>query len=129
MMWKIILIVVGLGHLGSALFMWFAPQVWYARVPGVAVMGPYNLHFVRDIALIFLVSAMALVWGGVRRDQTACVIGALWPVFHAVFHLWIWGARGLPLDLVAVTNLAGVQVPGWLAVLATVQLARQEDVI
>ena len=126
-MWKIVLTAIGIGHLGTAAFMWAAPQVWYESVPGVAVLGPYNLHFVRDIGLIFLVSGLGLIWGAVWRNLTAGVFGTLWPLFHALFHLWIWAGRGVALDLIALTNLAGIQLPGWLAVLAIIQLNRQEE--
>ena len=68
--------------------MWFAPHTWYETVPGIAMMGPFNLHFVRDIALIFGMSSAALAYGALKHDRTAAVCGAAWPALHALFHVW-----------------------------------------
>ena len=98
-----------------AVYMWFAPQHWYDTTPGVAMMGPFNLHFIRDVAIAFLVSGAALGWGVWKTDRSAAVIGAAWPCLHGLFHIWIWTQRGFPLDDIAMTNWFGIQLPAWLA--------------
>ena len=70
-MWRGILIGVAIYNLGLAGYLWFAPHAWYERTPGVAMMGPFNLHFIRDVALAYLASAAALGWGAWKRDVTA----------------------------------------------------------
>ena len=120
-MWRGILIGVAIYNLGLAGYLWFAPHAWYERTPGVAMMGPFNLHFIRDVALAYLASAAALGWGAWKRDVTAAVFGAAWPCFHALFHIWIWLGRGVPLDEIALVNLMGIQLPAWLALAAALQ--------
>ncbi len=109
-------LVYGLGglHLGTALWIWAWPLDWYATVPGVQDTGPANLHFMRDIALIYLVSGAGLIAAMRHRDRRLGLWAASWPGLHALFHLWIWAAhRGAALDLVALTNLVGIQAPAW----------------
>lgn len=125
-MWRPILLLIAALHFANALAMWFAPHAWYEAVPGVAMMGPFNLHFVRDIALAFGMSAGALAYGAARLDRTAAVCGAAWPCLHALFHIWIWFGRGLPLDEIARVNLTGIQIPAWLALAAALNFTRKE---
>lgn len=124
-MGRVLLFIIATLHVATAIFMWFAPQAWYDMTPGVAMMGPFNLHFIRDVALAFLMSGGVLAYGAWKHDKTAAVIGAIWPVLHAVFHIWIWVMRGLPFDRVALVNLMGIQLPAWLALLAAIKLSRQ----
>ena len=121
-MWRIGLILAGGLYLATAVYMWAAPQSWYEITPGVAMMGPFNLHFIRDIALVFLLSAGALAWGGLKNDKTAAVLGAAWPCLHAAYHIAIWLGRGVPIDTVAVTNLLGIQVPAWFAMACALKM-------
>ena len=39
---------------GNAIFMLVAPITWYETTPGVVLTGPPNIHFIRDIGLIYL---------------------------------------------------------------------------
>ena len=80
----------------------------------------------RDIALAFGMSAGALSYGALAHDRTAAICGAAWPALHALFHIWIWFARGLPFDQIALVNLAGIQIPAWLAFTAALSLTRKE---
>ncbi|MCA8900662.1 MAG: hypothetical protein KDA53_05370 [Hyphomonas sp.] len=126
-MWKPVLFLIAALNGLNALIMWFAPQYWYDTVPGVAMMGPLNFHFVRDIALVFGMSAGALAWGAVKLDRTAAVIGATWPCLHALFHIWIWAThRGAPFDQIAFVNLAGIQLPAWAALTAAFKFRTRE---
>jgi hypothetical protein len=124
-MWKWSLVTLGALAVANGVTMWFAPQTWYESVPGVADMGPFNLHFIRDIALIFGFSGGAMIFGAIRNIPVVAVAGAVWPAMHALFHVQIWIARGLPLDEVAFVNLAGIQVPAWLALFAAYRFSRE----
>ncbi len=117
-MMRTILYAIGGLYVLTAIYMFLAPQSFYDLTPGVAMMGPFNLHFIRDAGLAFLVSGGALVWGAAKQDRTALVLGALWPCLHAAFHIWIWFGRGLPVDEVALVNLFGIQLPAWMAMVA-----------
>jgi len=113
------------GITGVVIF--FAPQFFYDTVPGVRMMGPFNLHFIRDAGLAYFGSGvlLALAW---RREQYALALGgALWPCLHGLFHIQIWLARGAPADEVAITNLLGVQLPAWAALYAGWSLSRNRE--
>lgn len=112
---KIILVVIAVIYGVNALIMWFAPEFWYETTPGVSMMGPFNLHFVRDIALIYLLAAAAFIWAVRNHSQTVGFVGASWPCMHALFHVQIWIARGVPIDEVSFVNLVGIQLPAWAA--------------
>lgn len=126
---RLVLSLVAITYGVVAAHMWMAPHHWYESIPGVAAMGPYNVHFVRDIALAFLVSALSLGWASWKFNRTAAVIGAAWPCLHAVFHIWIWAMmRNMALDYVALVNLLGIQTPAWLALWAGLNLfTRRQD--
>jgi hypothetical protein len=75
-----------------------SPANWYFVVPGVTTTGPFNQHFVRDIGLIFLLVAIAMLTG----------VAALWLADHALFHFWevavgICETSALARDFTAVT--------------------------
>ncbi|MFY0662769.1 MAG: hypothetical protein JXR15_19925 [Shimia sp.] len=111
----------------NAALMWAAPQFWYEMVPGVLQTGGFNSHFIRDVALAFVVSALALASAAHLRDQRLALFGAAWPGLHAVFHIWIWAMhREATIDLISLTNLLGIQVPAWAAFYAAIQLNTEE---
>ena len=121
-MWRIVLFVFAILNVGLAKYMWFLPMHWYENTPGVAAMGPFNVHFIRDVALAYFVSGGALFYGAWKRNRTAAVFGAMWICAHAVFHIWIWLAmRGMAFDQVALVNLVGIQIPAWLALIGALK--------
>lgn len=121
-MYGVILIVIGAvsGLFGLAALS--APTVFFETIPGLAMMGGYNVHLVRDVGLALLASGAVMAWGGWRRDAALAAAGALWPVLHALFHLQLWTARGLALDVVFWFDLAAVFLPNALAVWAILRL-------
>lgn len=125
-MQKTVLLAVGVFALGNAGYIWFATGHWYETVPGVVATGPLNTHFARDVGLAFLSSGLVLLWAGQRGDRSAALCGGSWLGLHAVYHIWIWVARGLPADLVALTNLLGIQLPALAALWAAFTLTRKE---
>lgn len=120
----LVLYAVGGIYLVTAVYMFIAPQSFYDTTPGVSMMGPFNVHFIRDAGLAYLVSGGALVTGAARRDVSAALFGAAWPCLHALFHVSIWVGRGFPVDFVAFVNLAGIQGPAWTALAAGLGTAR-----
>ena len=110
---------------GTGLFIFLAPMAFYKTTPGVEMMGPFNLHFIRDAGLAYLASGLALGWGSWRRDRSLAIAGALWPALHALFHVQVWIARGIPLDFVALVNLVGIQLPAWLALFLAMRLTEE----
>ncbi|AJR26895.1 MULTISPECIES: hypothetical protein [unclassified Sphingobium] len=102
--------VLGLGSAANGLFMLASPANWYFAVPGVTTTGPFNQHFVRDIGLIFLLVAIAML-AGVARPVARVPLwsaAALWLAGHALFHFWevavgIRGPSALAQDFPAVT--------------------------
>ncbi len=123
---RLLLISIALLNLMTGVVIFFAPQFFYDTVPGVSMMGPFNLHFIRDAGLAYFGSGvlLALAW---RRKQYAFAFGgALWPCLHALFHIQIWVARGASVDQVALTNLFSIQLSAWAALFATWTLSRNE---
>ena len=125
-MQKIALFIVGIFALIIAAYMWLTPEHWYQTVPGVQETGPLNLHFARDVGLAFLSSGIALVYAVRLGDARLAFFGASWLIFHALFHLWIWLHRGMPMDLIAFTNFAGILLPAVLALWAAMTFPKEE---
>ena len=102
--------VLGLASAVNGAFMLISPANWYFAVPGVTTTGPFNQHFVRDIGLIFLLVAIAML-AGVARPVARVPLwsaAALWLAGHALFHFWevavgICGTGALAQDFPAVT--------------------------
>ena len=115
------LISIAVLYLLWGIYILVLPLQFYHLVPGVDMLGPYNSHFIRAAALSFSACGMILALGWHRGDYLLCLAGALWPVFHAAFHLQMWIARGFPADLVTVVNFVGIQLPAWAALWAALQ--------
>ncbi len=116
------MLVLAIYFLIMAIYIWFLPQTFYDNTPGLSAMGPFNLHFIRDVALVFLASGGAIVYGWRQRNQVALVCGAMWPFLHALFHVQIWGHRGFPFDYIWAVDLVGVVLPGVVAMFIAVRL-------
>lgn len=123
-MWRHALIFIALTNMLLAVYMWFAPMVWYESTPGVAPMGPFNLHFIRDVALTYLVSGAALGYGAYKGNQAFMLVGAAWPACHALYHIAIWFHRGLQFDTILIVNVAGIQLPAWIALIGAIKASQ-----
>ena len=106
----------------NALWMLLAPLHWYANLPAaVPDTGPFNPHFVRDIGVAFLTTAVALGWAArdLPRAYPLHVVATVFIVGHGLLHVWDILAGRLPMSH-WVIDLPGVFVPaalmGWLAV-------------
>ena len=85
----IVAIVLALAMAANALAMLAAPHWWYAAVPGVTATGPFNLHFIRDIGMAYLVVAAGLAWFAWRPSQgwPALVAAAAFLTLHSLIHV------------------------------------------
>jgi len=112
-----IALLLGLIMLANGIFMAIAPEPWYWLVPGVPDRGPFNQHFVRDIAFIYALSGAAFIYGAIysRHQLTLWLIPTAWLSLHAAFHVWevIVGICG-PESLIE--DFGGVTVPALLGV-------------
>lgn len=80
------LLALGLG--ANALWMLADPRLWYDSIPGVALTGGFNQHFVRDIGCAYLACALALAWRA--RDPgawPAALLAALFLLLHGGLHV------------------------------------------
>lgn len=82
--------LLGLGLALNGLHMLANPGAWYHRIPGVALTGPVNPHFIRDIACAYLVASSGLVWGLLKPAQAwvAALMGTAFLLMHAGVHLY-----------------------------------------
>jgi len=126
-MQRLIILLLAVNHLLTGVVIFVMPQWFYGTVPGVAELGPFNLHFIRDAGLAYAACGLLLALGWHRRDYLLCIAGCTWICFHALFHAHMWVARGMPADLVAWVNLFGVQLPAWLPLVMAVLLWRSRE--
>jgi len=106
----------GLALAANAVWMLADPGGWYGAVPRVGDTGPYNPHFVRDVAVTYLGLALALGLAAWRPGARPAVLwfAALLLGLHALLHLWDVAAARLPLDHLWI-DLPGVFLPPLLA--------------
>lgn len=126
-MLRTLLVALAALNITTGIVVFFAPEYFYNTVPGVSMMGPFNLHFIRDVGLAYFGSGLLMLTAWRRRDYAFALGGALWPCLHALFHIQIWIARGAPADIVAFTNLFGIQLPAWTALGAAWMLWRSSE--
>jgi hypothetical protein len=100
----------------TGVYVFAQPQAFYDMVPGLALMGPFSIHFIRDVGLAFLSSGAITILGGYHTRRDLALAGALWPSLHALFHVQIWSHRGFPFDAIFFFDLLAVISPALLAV-------------
>ncbi len=110
-------IAIGLGTLLvlNGLYMLVAPEHWYWAVPGVPDRGSFNVHFVRDIGIIYALCGGALVFGALYPSQRLGLwsVSAAWLTGHALFHFWEVGVGFVGVKSLAV-DFPGVTLPALL---------------
>jgi hypothetical protein len=98
-MFRTIAAVLGVFLAGGALWQMMAPLAWYDAVPGVVQTGPFNAHFVRDIAAAYITVAAGLIAFAWRPSagRPALMAAALFLVIHSGIHIFdaLCGARPL----------------------------------
>lgn len=122
-----LLLLIGAVTALAGLIALAAPAWFFETVPGLAMMGPFHVHLVRDVGLTLLASGLVMGWGGARRDWRLAAAGALWPMLHMLFHLQLWLARGAPLDAIFLFDLIALFIPSVLVVMAILSLRRARD--
>lgn len=87
---KVLGTVLGLGLLVNGLLMLRDPLWWYGAVPTVPLTGPFNQHFVRDIGLIYVITAIGFVHGAFRPATRvpAWIAATSFHVLHGSLHTW-----------------------------------------
>jgi hypothetical protein len=129
---RVLLGLLGLLNLGNGLLMLAAPHRWYETVPGVADTGPFNHHFVVDIALAYVASG-AFMLAAFREGRIASAValaGAAWPALHALFHISEWLEMGFPADAMnAATQVVGVVFIGLIGIALAFRQAREEGAL
>lgn len=114
----ILLALTGAGMAVNGLFMLIDPMMWFDTTPGVARTGLPNLHFIRDIGLVYFAVGAGLIWAvrDVHNRLALCVAASVWLMGHALFHTWevLAGVCTLSQYLV---DVPGVLLPGLLSVL------------
>ena len=88
-MHKLILSILAVWHGANGLFMLILPALWYETVPGVTHTGPFNGHFIADIAIAFLAAAAGLALATRHRGPLAAALLVAPAVFlggHAILH-------------------------------------------
>jgi hypothetical protein len=129
---RVMLLILGAFHILGGLWMLAAPAAWYASIPGIAATGPFNPHFITDIALAFIASGTGLILGARKAPWAGSVAaaGATWPALHALFHVWTWLSMGFPRALpVALSEVPGVVAIGALGAALAWLRVNQERVV
>lgn len=119
---RLALIALALTWCLTSIFIFSRPQAFHDVVPGLAMMGPFSVHFIRDVGLAFLASGLLLGWGSYSDARSTAYAAILWPMLHAAFHLQIWAHRGFPLDGIFAFDVVAVIAPPVLAMLGARQL-------
>lgn len=85
-----LLIVAGVYHLGLGLFQFAAPRQFY---DAVATFPPYNAHFLRDVASIFLATGIVLLIAAARRSWQVPVLSlvVIQYAIHVIAHIVDFG--------------------------------------
>ena len=97
---RALLVLLGVSHLITGLWMLAAPDSWYAAIPGVPATGPFNQHFIQDVGMAFVASGGLLALGAssMTRAGAFAIAGAIWPVLHSFIHIAGWFMHGLPAE-------------------------------
>lgn len=100
----------------TGIYIFFLPQVFYDNTPGLDLMGPFSIHFIRDVGLVYLAAGGITLRGALTRQRALALAGTLWPALHGLFHIQIWGMRGFPFDGIFMFDSVGVMIPALLGV-------------
>jgi len=120
---RILLIAISVLCTLTGFYIFFAPHQFYDNTPGLRTMGPFSMHFIRDVALVFFATGCTTMWGTMRRMRPVALAGFLWPALHAAFHVQLWAARNFVLADVAKSDLVAVILPATMAVIAAARLS------
>jgi hypothetical protein len=117
---RVIAVLLGIALGSNGVWMLAAPENWYLRIPGVVATGPANLHFIRDVGCIYVVTAACLAWlaSEPRRSWPAALACGAFLALHALVHVWDTAAGREPTHQL-LADLPTVVLPAllllWLA--------------
>lgn len=106
----------------TGLYIFFMPESFYALTPGLDLMGPFSVHFIKDVGLAFLASGGAILYGAVKGNKAVVISGISWIFLHALFHVQIWGMRGFPFDFIFFFDLGAVILPAFIGLWAALKM-------
>lgn len=112
---RLALIVFGVIWVLTGIYIFVLPQAFYNSIPGLDLMGPFSIHFIRDVGLVYLAAGGTTIYAGLTWQRSLAIAGTLWPLLHGLFHIQIWAMRGFPLDHIFYFDAAGVIFPSVLA--------------
>ena len=109
-------------NLANGLAMIIAPMTWYELTPGAAEVGPFNVHFVRDIGIAYIAAGAGLwlaVGDAAWKSASTAIVAMIFIGGHGILHLVEMFAHHLELTA-ALRDTALIVVPaaiaGWWAV-------------
>ncbi len=84
--------ITAMGLLANGLDMLLWPLEWYHSLASVEHTGPFNAHFVRDIGVAYLASALGVGLSAWRTDWLlpAGSVALVFLGIHAGLHLMEW---------------------------------------
>lgn len=106
----------------TGITIFYSPVSFYNLTPGVSSYGPYNIHFIRDIGLVYLSSGLIGIYGLRIVSAPLCIAAAAWSGLHGLFHLHIWAQRSFPFDGLFLFDLGAVVMPPIIIIL-TIKIA------
>ncbi len=110
----------------TGIMIFCSPVNFYNLTPGVSSYGPYNIHFIRDIGLIYLSSGLIGIYGLRIVSMPLCIAAAAWSGLHGLFHLHIWGQRSFPFDGLFFFDLGTVVMPP-VIIMLTIKIALSKE--
>ncbi|AKJ27212.1 hypothetical protein [Caldimonas brevitalea] len=118
---RVLTVTLSASFAANAVLMLALPRWWYDSVPGVALRGPFNLHFIHDIGVAYLAASVGLAWRAWSpAGAPAALVAALFLGLHAAVHVvdllaGRCGWESAKVDIVSVllpAVLAAVVAPG-----------------
>lgn len=84
----------------NAAWMLLVPESWFNTVPGVVDTGPFNIHLVRDLGIVFGVTSVGFLWSSQNLSRCYPVhLGiTLFYVGHALLHVADMSTGRLPAE-------------------------------
>jgi hypothetical protein len=110
---RMVIIVLAVGHLAMGLWQIFSPATFYKRIGG---FGPYNDHYIRDVATFYLAFGLVLLGSAQRIAWRVPILlfGVAQYAFHFLNHLFDIGDSHPgwvgPVDAVSLLVLLAVFV-------------------
>jgi len=119
-----IAILLFVGSVSSLFGIWalIDPEGFFVGIPGLPTTGMFHEHLVRDVGLAFASSGALLCIGALKLSAELAFAGCVFPVLHALFHVFVWVGRGCVMDEITVFDFAIVILPAALVAAAVFTL-------